>query len=81
MKNLGVMIDENLNFKLHEEYIANRMSKKTHLLSRIRNNIDMNTAMMLFKSLVMPHVEYCASILFNLQKCSIVVYKKFKIEV
>ena len=66
MKYLGVIIDDRLSFKDHCEYITKKMSKKVNFLRRIRNRLDLDTALMLFKSLITPHVDFCSSILFLL---------------
>lgn len=65
MKYLGIIIDENLKFKQHCDYILNKMSKKVHFMRRIGNNLTMNTKILLYKSIISPHIEYCSSILFN----------------
>ena len=67
-KYLGVIIDDRLTFKNHCEYIAKKMSKKLNFLRRIRNRLDMKTALLLFNSLVVPHVDFCNSILFMLNE-------------
>ena len=68
IKYLGVMIDDRLTFKDHCEYIAKKMSKKVNFLRRIRNRLDMKTALLLFDSLIVPHIDFCSSILFMLNE-------------
>ena len=68
MKYLGVIIDDRLTFKDHCEYIAKKMSKKVNFLRQIRNRLDIKTALLLFNSLVVPHIDFCNSILFMLNK-------------
>ena len=68
IKYLGVMIDDRLTFKDHCEYIAKKMSKKVNFLRRIRNRLDMKTALLLFDTLIVPHIDFCSSILFMLNE-------------
>lgn len=68
IKYLGVMIDDKLNFKMHCEYIEKKISKKISFLNRIRKKIDKNTAILLFNSIILPHYDFCSSILFMLNE-------------
>ena len=68
MKYLGVKIDDKLNFKEHCEYIVAKMSKKVNFLRRIRNRLDLNSSLLLFNALIVPHVDFCSSILFMLNE-------------
>ncbi len=58
-KYLGVWLDEKLNFSEHIHQISKKVNKRLGLLMRIRKNITKDTALMLYKSLVVPHLEYC----------------------
>lgn len=64
MKYLGVIIDHHLTFKRHCEYVAKKMSKKVNYLRRIRARLNEETALLLFKSLIVPQYDYCSTILF-----------------
>ena len=68
IKYLGVVIDDRLSFKEHCDYVLKKMSKKVNFLRRIRNRLDVNTLLLLFKSLVMPHIDFCSSILFMMNQ-------------
>lgn len=68
IKYLGVIIDENLNFKSHFKYIMNKMSKKVYFLRRISNCLNMSTKVLLYKSLISPHIDFCSTVLFNLNQ-------------
>jgi hypothetical protein len=58
-KYLGLWLDETLNFKEHVCQISKKVNKRLGLLLRIRKNITKDTALMLYKSLILPHLEYC----------------------
>lgn len=70
-KYLGVLIDDRLDFNSHCDYTTKKMAKKVNFIGRIRNKIDSKTALLLFKSIIVPHYDYCASILFLLNKTQI----------
>lgn len=71
MKYLGVIIDAQLAFKNHSEYVASKMAKKTNFLRRIRNRLDEKTSLLLFKSLIAPHYDFCSSVLFLMNDSSL----------
>ena len=64
MKYLGVVIDENLNFKENLEKCAKKMSSKIGFMSRNKKKMDYETRLMLYKCMVAPNIDYCSSILF-----------------
>lgn len=64
IKYLGVMIDRHLKFKDHFEYVKKKMIKKISFLQRNRNKFDRVSRLLIFKSLISPHIDYCSSILF-----------------
>ena len=68
IKYFGVIIDDRLTFKDHCEYKAKKMSRKVNFLRRIRNRLDIKTALLLFNLLLVPHTDFCSSILFMLNE-------------
>jgi hypothetical protein len=61
-KDLGVNVDEDLNF---EEHVETQTSKATKLLGMIRRtftHIDDVTLPLLYKAIVRPHLEYCNTV-------------------
>ena len=58
-KYLGVLIDANLNFKLHVDKLLVKISKRTGVLGRIRNNLTVDSANKVYQSLVLPVMDYC----------------------
>lgn len=67
VKYLGIILDENLNFKLYADHLTKKIAQKIQYISRISNKIDMKTRYLLFRSIVLPHLDYCTSLLFNLK--------------
>lgn len=64
MKYLGVIIDHKLKFDAHVQYVKKKLVKKINYLQRNKYMYDRNTKLMLYKSLVSPHIDYCSSVLF-----------------
>jgi hypothetical protein len=66
IKYLGVIIDSKLKFHSYAPYLQNKMSKKAFFLSRISKNLSSYTKLVLYKSLITPHIDYCSSLLYML---------------
>lgn len=64
MKYLGVMVDSRLLFKENIEYLIKKMNKKTNWLRRMRHSLDKSTKLMVYKSVIFTHIDYCSSILY-----------------
>lgn len=67
-KYLGVMVDEKLNFKDHVDYTIRKAAQKFGVLCRVNVDLTIENKLMLYKSVIAPHFEYCASILFLANK-------------
>ena len=61
-KYLGVVLDPLLNFKCHVDMICSKVSKKLGVLKRCKLYIDCNTMKTLYKSIVIPHFDYCDTV-------------------
>ena len=66
IKYLGVVFDPNLNFYNHADYIMRKFSKKVSFISRVGGNLTFYTRLLLYKSIAAPHLEFCATLLYNL---------------
>ena len=55
---LGTVFDENLNWSLHTQKIANKISRTVGLLSRLKRILPQNTLRLIYTSLVLPHLQY-----------------------
>ena len=60
-KYLGVVLDENISWNSHVKYILRKTSKRVGMLGRIRNNVAMHTADLIYKSFILPIADYCDS--------------------
>lgn len=58
MNYLGVLIDETLSFNHHMNRLVGMCYTKLKILKRARPFIDSNTSLMLYRSLVLPLIDY-----------------------
>ena len=79
--------DENLSFDLHIQKISNRISGSLGTLNRLKRMLPQNTLLLLYNSLILPHLQYAilcwgkkTSRLFILQKKAVrnIVCSKYK---
>lgn len=67
-KYLGVIIDNELNFKKHSKYIVKKIGKKVNYFNRISKNISLMSRVTLYKTIIAPHFEYCPTIVYYLNE-------------
>ena len=67
-KYLGLIMDSNLNWHDHIDYIASKVSSRLCLLGRIRKYITVDTCKQLHCSLIQPLCEYCDIVWSNADK-------------
>ena len=70
-KDLGVIVDENLNFKSH---ISAKISKANSMIYLVKNcfkYLDAEMFKTLYKTLIRPHLEYASPIWSPITKCEI----------
>ena len=65
MKYLGVMLDNNLNFSAHIEHLGKKATQKLGAIAKVRKCINRSTTLMLYKSMVLPHFDYCDVVYMN----------------
>ena len=58
-KYLGVMLDSHLTSNEHTTYVTTKVSKKLGILSRVRPLLTTEPANRLYKSMILPLLEYC----------------------
>mgnify|MGYP001793227721 CR=1 FL=1 len=57
-KYLNLLIDKNLIWKSHINYISNKISKTIGLFAKLRHYIASSTLLMMYKVLVQPYFSY-----------------------
>ena len=61
-KSLGVTIDKNLNWSIHVDNIVKKVSSCVGALKRVRSFVSSETAILIYKSLILPHFDYCSTV-------------------
>ena len=78
IKYLGIMIDSSLNFKDHLSFVQKKVSKKVYFIGRMRNKLCVEEKKLLYKSLVVPHIDYSSAILFMCNQSEIIGLQKLQ---
>ena len=68
-KYLGMVLDSRLIFAEHIDYLNSKTYARIRLLGRVRHILDQNTALTLYKTLILPVYDYCNFIYFGIN-CS-----------
>lgn len=58
VKYLGILIDKNLSWKYHIDYVASKISRTTGSIARLRHFIPLSTLLTIYRSLVAPYLTY-----------------------
>lgn len=64
-KYLGIIIDDNLNFKQNAEYTMKKIITKINIIRRLNNNVTHFIKCQIYKIIVFPHFEYCNTLMIN----------------
>lgn len=68
IKYLGVILDPQLNFSVHVDYLCKKLGKKIGFFSRISYCVSKWTKMLIYKTIILPHFAYCSSLLISCNK-------------
>ena len=71
IKYLGVILDQNLNFNSHIDFIVKKSSQKLGALAMVRKCINRPTSLMLYKSMILPHFDYCSIVYMNTSQANL----------
>lgn len=66
IKYLGIIIDDRLRFEEHCDYMLKKIGEKISFLNRIGKDISGYTRCIVYKSIIAPHFEYCATLLISM---------------
>ena len=58
VKFLGILIDWNLKWKHHIDFISLKISRTIGILARLRYFVPTETLLMIYRSLIMPYLSY-----------------------
>ena len=53
-----MLIDKNLTWKYHIDYIASKISRVVGIISRLRQSVPLNTLIEINRSLILPYIYY-----------------------
>ena len=59
MKYLGILIDDELNWKYQVKQICSKIARGSWAPYHIRNYVDKQTMKMVYSSLMYSHLQYC----------------------
>ena len=61
-KNLGVIIDQNLSWDSHIEYISKKIKRNIGILRRLGNIVSQHSLITLYKTLIEPYFRYSSTV-------------------
>ncbi|KAK3083738.1 hypothetical protein FSP39_002351 [Pinctada imbricata] len=61
-KLLGVLVDQNLDFDQHIDYVCKNTSSKIALLNRIKKFLPLQTRKLYYNAYILPVMDYCLTI-------------------
>ena len=64
-KTLGVLVDENITWRNHIDYVAKKVAKGIGLLRRSKDLLEINTLKTIYNATVLPYFDYCALVWDN----------------
>lgn len=67
-KSLGIIIDENLQWKQQIDSTSKKLSKAIGVLRRVKPFISKDSLIIIYNSLVLPHFDYCSLVWGNCNK-------------
>lgn len=77
-KYLGIRIDNNLLFNKHLIETGTKIAKKLNVIYRLNKSVSCWTKNTIYKAIVGPHFDYCASLMMNYNKQQLAVLQKIQ---
>lgn len=83
IKYLGFIIDRQLKFDKHIDYIAKKIGKKVGFLRRISSSLSIFSRLTVYNTLILPHFSYCSTLIYtgssNLSRLQILQNKAMRV--
>ena len=55
---LGILIDSNLSWKFHIDYVCQKVSKTIGIIAKLRHFVPRHVLLTLYGSLILPYISY-----------------------
>ena len=55
---LGIIINENLSWKPHIQFLCNKISKAIGIIYKVKNIFPVHTLINLYNAFILPHLQY-----------------------
>uniref|UniRef100_A0A672GUJ2 Reverse transcriptase domain-containing protein n=1 Tax=Salarias fasciatus TaxID=181472 RepID=A0A672GUJ2_SALFA len=65
IKFLGVLLDEQLTWKSHIDYVKTKISQTIAVLYKLKESLHNNSLFLLYNSLIIPYLTYCVEVWGN----------------
>lgn len=78
IKYLGFIIDDELNFNAHCQYVKKKMAKKIGFLFRLSNKVSMFARLTIYKITIAPHLDYCGTFIYFMNQKQINMLQKIQ---
>lgn len=65
---LGVIFDQNLNWKLHSKHVISKITPFVRVLSKLRYYLDKDSLMKIYYSHINSHLTYCLPVWQNVSQ-------------
>ena len=70
-KYLGITLDTGLNFKLQIQQTIKKVSHKLYVLSKVRKFLSINSAILIYKTMILPYFDYGDIVYMFINKCEL----------
>ena len=61
-KSLGLMIDDTLSWSAQVDKITKKVNSGLSIIRKLRDIVDYNTLIIIYKSIIQPHFDYCSQV-------------------
>ena len=78
IKYLGIIIDKNLSFTAHIDYVSKKIGGKLGVLRRIGKDMTAYMKCTVYKSIIAPIFEYCMSLMLSVSKTNLQYLQKLR---